>query len=77
MANSKGRRFTITATKLLKAKIVEKGLTYAKVAELLNISYQSLCYKINNKVEFKASEIEKLCEILDIDDKDAYFFVSK
>lgn len=63
-----------TNTSKLKAKLVEKGFTQAQIAEKLGISFQSLCYKINNKIEFKASEIQKLCELLDIKDKDEYFF---
>lgn len=64
----------MTATKLLKARIIEMGYTYVTLARMLGISYQTLCYKINNKLEFKASEIEKLCDILSISDKDKYFF---
>lgn len=64
----------MTATNLIKAKMQEHKLTNAEVAKLLDISYQSFSYKLNNKVEFKASEIVKLCEILKIEDKEAYFF---
>ena len=66
-----------TNTSRLKARIVELDLTQEQVAKMLNISYQSLSYKINNKVDFKASEIQALCEILKITDKDKYFFCSK
>ncbi len=64
----------MTASKLLKARIIEMGYTYIVLAKELGISYQTLCNKINNKLEFKASEIEKLCVILKISDKDKYFF---
>lgn len=64
----------MTATNLIKAKMQEHKLTNAQIAKLLEISAQSFSYKLNNKVEFKASEIVKLCEILDIKDKEAYFF---
>lgn len=66
----------MTDTNKLKAKIVESGLTQAKVAKMLGISCQSLSYKINNKVDFKATEINCLCRILDISNKDDYFFVA-
>lgn len=64
----------LTATNKLKAKLSENGLTQSMVADKLGISMQSFSYKLNNKVEFKASEIKTLCRILDIQDKDAYFF---
>lgn len=65
-----------TNTSRLKARIVEMKLTQEQLAKMLNISYQSLSYKINNKTDFKASEILKLCEYLEIEDKDQYFFYS-
>jgi transcriptional regulator with XRE-family HTH domain len=58
----------------LKAKFVENGLTQKRIADKLGISYQSLSDKVNNKVEFKASEIETLCKILNIQVKEPYFF---
>lgn len=66
----------MTATNLLKAKIKECGFTQAKVADLLGLSYQSFSYKLNNRVDFKASEIETLCTVLNIHNKDSYFFCS-
>lgn len=66
-----------TNTKLLKAKIVELGFTQEQIAEKIGISYQSLCNKINNKYDFKASEIQALCDLLSIKDKDKYFFCIK
>ena len=60
--------------KLLKARIVEKGFTQGEIAEKLGISATAFNNKITGKVELKASEIFKLSEILDIDNKDAYFF---
>lgn len=64
----------MTATNKLKAKLSECCLTNEKVADKLGISATSFSYKLNNKVEFKASEINELCKILNITDKDAYFF---
>ncbi len=65
----------MTATNKLRSLIVERGMTQSFVAEKLGISPQSLSYKINNRVEFKASEIETLCSLLSIKDKDSIFFV--
>lgn len=64
----------MTATNKLKAKLSEYRLTNEKIADKLGISAQSFSYKLNNKVEFKASEINALCKILNITDKDDYFF---
>lgn len=64
----------MTATNLLKAKLMEMGYRQEDIADILKISPQSFSYKLNNKSEFKASEIEKLCSILKIQNKDAYFF---
>ena len=66
-----------TNTSRLKARIIEMKMTQEQLAAMLNISYQSLSYKINNKTDFKASEILKLCELLKIEDKDQYFFCSE
>lgn len=63
-----------TNTNLLKGRIAEKGLTQSKVAESIGITYQSFSDKLNNKSHFKVSEIIKLCKVLDISDKDKYFF---
>lgn len=60
---------------LLKAKIIEKGFDKRILAEKLGISLTSLNYKLNNRTEFKASEIQLLSQILEIaNEKDKYFF---
>lgn len=64
----------MTATNLLKAKLIEMGYRQDEVADILHISAQSFSYKLNNKREFKASEIDTLCSVLEIQNKDAYFF---
>lgn len=75
MANGEGEVINMpTNTKKLKARIIEKNYTQAQVADFLKLSYQSFSYKLNNKVEFKASEIQLLCELLEIQNKDEYFF---
>ncbi len=61
---------------LLKARIMEKGIDRKVIAKKLGISLTSLSYKLNNKTQFKASEIQVLSEILEINyEKDKYFFV--
>lgn len=67
----------MTDTNKLKGRLLEKGLTQSDVAAKLGISYQSFNYKLNNIREFKASEIKRLCVILDISNKDDYFFYNQ
>lgn len=64
----------MTNTLKLKALMVEKGFTQEQLAKKLGISEQSLNYKINNKREFKASEIQALTKSLDVQDVDSIFF---
>lgn len=54
--------------------MVEVGITQAELAKILGISYQAMNYKINNRSEFKVSEIEAVADTLKIVNKDEYFF---
>lgn len=69
----------MTNTPLLLLKIRQSGLKMLHVAKALGITRQSLHDKIYNKTEFKASQIEILCTILDIGvaDRMAIFFAGK
>ncbi len=71
----------MTNTLKLKAKLAEYGLSQTTIAEMIGISYQAFNNKLNNRMlsngkraEFKVSEIEPLCKLLNIKDKDSYFF---
>lgn len=64
----------MTNTRLLKAKIIEKGKTYRELAAELQISETSLRNKVNNKSPFKLCEVAKLCAILEITNMETYFF---
>ncbi|MCM1365079.1 MAG: helix-turn-helix domain-containing protein [Faecalibacterium sp.] len=66
----------MTATNKLRALLVSMGFTQSEIADKIGISRQSFSYKINNKVEFKVSEIEAICQLLHIEDKDEYFFAA-
>lgn len=44
----------------LNVAIVRRGITKKRISEILGISESSLQYKMNNKREFKVSEIVKL-----------------
>lgn len=69
----------MTDTKALREKIDESGYKSRFIAERVGITYQGLLKKINNETEFKASEIQKLCELLRIDvrGKEKIFFASE
>ena len=59
--------------------IKESGLKRGFIAETLGITRYSLNQKINNKFQFKAHEIQALCELLEINDleeKERLFFAS-
>lgn len=47
-------------TQLLKAKMVELGSTREQLAEILELSYWSVCAKLNNRYEFTQGEIAKI-----------------
>lgn len=67
----------MTNTKLLNLKIKEKGLKIGFIIKKLNTSYGWFNKKLNNEKEFTATEMQTLCEILDITDleeKDRIFF---
>ena len=69
----------MTETKELKKIIKNKGLKYKYIAETLGLTYYGLHQKIENIYEFKASEIRKMCEILNICDpelKERIFFAN-
>lgn len=57
----------MTDTFELEKYIRKKGMTKHEVAQYLNLSVQGFLLKLTNKNEFKASEIQKLKELLDCD----------
>jgi transcriptional regulator with XRE-family HTH domain len=60
----------MTNREKLKGKIVENGLTQEQLADILEIRLATFNYKVNNKSEFKASEIKKLAAVLHLSDED-------
>ena len=66
----------MTNTELLNEYIDKSGYKRAFIAKALGITAYGLALKINNKSEFKASEMTILCELLNIstEDKEAIFF---
>jgi DNA-binding Xre family transcriptional regulator len=59
---------TGTNQSLLDERIEQKNLKLKGVAKELGITPQALKLKRQSKAPFKANEIAKLCEILDIND---------
>ena len=67
----------MTNTSLLKKAIRKSGLKIRMIMDQLQIkSYSTLRDKIENRREFTASEIMKLCEILNLtaEEREAIFF---
>lgn len=69
----------MTNTPLLEKLIDESGYKRSYLAKCLGITAYALAMKINNKSEFKPSEIDILCELLniDVDTRMAIFFAKK
>lgn len=69
----------MTETKLLKEKIDQSGYKLKFIAKKVGLTYQGLLNKINNHSEFRASEIQKLSEILSLtkDEQISIFFTQK
>jgi plasmid maintenance system antidote protein VapI len=69
----------MTNTKLLNEKIRKSGLKKGHLAEKLGISRSTFCELLNNRSDFKASQIKILCDTLGITDDNelrAIFFAS-
>lgn len=66
----------MTDTKLLRDKIDESGYKLRFIAAKIGITYQGFLKKMQNKSEFKVSEIQTLCRLLDLSeqDREAIFF---
>ena len=56
----------MTDSKALRALIAERGLKLKYVAEHLGLSKYGFQLKLDNKREFKTSEVSALCELLKI-----------
>lgn len=70
----------MTDTVALKELISKKGLKMKYVAEYLGLSAYGFQLKVENKQEFKTSEVSALCDLLQIDslsEKEKIFFAPK
>jgi len=69
----------MTNTAMLQKRIDDSGLKRSFILKELGIkAYSTLRGKVENQYEFSASEIQKLCGLLRIDnaDRDAIFFAN-
>ncbi len=70
----------MTDTIRLRELIDSKGLKLKWIAEQMDLTPYGLAKKISNENEFRASEIQKLCDLLgvsDTDEKERLFFAQK
>ena len=63
----------------LKSKINEINIPITAIAEKMGISRQSLYLKLDGQRDFRASEMEKMCEILRLtkQEKSCIFFADE
>ena len=69
----------MTNTVKLNDYIQKSGLKKSHIAKVLGLADSTLARKINNAQDFKASEINVLCELLGInslEEKEAIFFAA-
>lgn len=66
----------MTNEALLRKKIDESGFKLRFIAKKVGITYQCFLNKMSNKSEFRAGEIQTLCDLLNIDvrEKEKIFF---
>ena len=70
----------LTDSDALKKLIKSRRLKLKHVADYLGLTSYGFALKLNNKQEFKTSEVAALCELLEIKslkEKEALFFKSK
>ena len=68
----------MTNTALLEQYIERSGYKKSFIAQQLGLTTYGFLLKVNNKSEFKASEMTILCKLLNIsaEDKEAIFFAN-
>lgn len=70
----------MTDSEALRNLIESKGMKLKFIADYLGLSPYGLQLKINNRQEFKTSEVSALCDLLDIKSltiKESIFFAKK
>lgn len=68
----------MTDSNMLRARALEKGYSIKSLSEKTGIVYRTLLSKVNNKQEFKASEIDLISKTLELsnDSRNLIFFNS-
>lgn len=68
----------MTNTNKLKGRIVEKGYNLSSFSCAVKMSRPCLRHRLNGISEFKVSEIERICKLLDIscEELSEYFFIN-
>ncbi len=66
-------------TNKLKSKWTEKGLLQSDVARMIGLSNTSFSLKMNGKIDFSLTEIQKISNllVLSADERDAIFFAKE
>ena len=59
---------------ILRGKMAERGYTQSQLAKQLGITPQALNAKLNNRSEFRLSEVVKIIEILGMENPAGVFF---
>lgn len=80
LKSTKERGGKLTNTELLRDIISKKGLKMKYVAEYLGLSPYGFQLKLENRQEFKTSEVSALCDLLNIKslkEKEEIFFVKQ
>lgn len=69
----------MTDSNMLNAAIDDSGITITAIAKKLGITREGFYKKLNNKTEFKASEVKIMQNILNLSNKkrDEIFFAEK
>lgn len=67
--NPRERGGNVINKKMLKAAMVMSGMTQGDLAKAMGMSTPSMNYRINGKREFSISEIQMLCELLELSDE--------
>lgn len=62
---------------LLRAALAQQGMTQGKLAELVEISPNSLSRKLNGKRQFTLGEVEAISRVLELQNPAAVFFDRK
>lgn len=67
LSQKRNERSDTMNANLLRAKFKECGKTQAEVAELIGMSTNSLSRKLSGKRDFRLSEVDRICQVLGIE----------